>query len=354
MLQKFIEILHYISIANISFILCLVLFRHFEDKRGKYAALFLISSLSYLLLSLDTSGKLNLYVKQLLHLGIIGLSFFFWILTSSIFDDNFYFGKRHKIVLLTKYLISLAAYPFAKGMDWDIIHRKVNPSWFLPGIIYSVLLVVLAMIETYKGKYIDLIEERRKLREIHIYSGGTVIVFIIFSYLLPFSESYKDILVLINMLLITILIFGFMFFSIDFKMGIFEIKEKVRETNQVVDLNKNPIYQKLIEAFEVKKIYITEGLSIRELAIELKVQEYKLRQLINQGMGYKNFNDFLNRYRVQEACEILLSEDKKDIPIIRIAMDLGYQSIGPFNRAFKELTGQTPSEYRKQGKNFKK
>jgi AraC-like DNA-binding protein len=68
-----------------------------------------------------------------------------------------------------------------------------------------------------------------------------------------------------------------------------------------------------------------------------------LRALINQQQGYRNFNDFLHHYRLQEASARLTSED---LPILTIALESGYASIGPFNRAFRQRFGMTPTEYR--------
>ena len=92
--------------------------------------------------------------------------------------------------------------------------------------------------------------------------------------------------------------------------------------------------ERLLEALEKDRIYRQEGLTIGELARTLSVQEYRLRRLINGEMGFRNFNDLSNRYRIQEACELL---DRPDLPIIRIATDIGYPSPGPFNRAFRTL-----------------
>jgi AraC-like DNA-binding protein len=79
------------------------------------------------------------------------------------------------------------------------------------------------------------------------------------------------------------------------------------------------------------------------LAQTLGVDEALLRRQINQHLGYRNFNDFLHHYRLQEAAERLAHED---LPVLTIALECGYGSIGPFNRAFKQRFGMTPSEYR--------
>jgi AraC-like DNA-binding protein len=104
---------------------------------------------------------------------------------------------------------------------------------------------------------------------------------------------------------------------------------------------------KLQSLMEQQKVYKTEGLTIGALAGLMNEQEYKLRRLINSQLGFRNFNDFLNQYRVNEACEILSDPAQTKKTILEIAYDLGYQSIGPFNKAFKDLKGTTPTAYRK-------
>ena len=56
----------------------------------------------------------------------------------------------------------------------------------------------------------------------------------------------------------------------------------------------------------------------------------------------------LHAYRVEEASQALAEANKQSVPVLTIALSVGYQSITPFNNAFKEIMGVTPSEYRKQ------
>ena len=83
------------------------------------------------------------------------------------------------------------------------------------------------------------------------------------------------------------------------------------------------------------------------LATRLGIPEYRLRRLINQRLGYRNFNVFLNEHRIAEAKAALADPSQAEVPVITIAMDAGFQSLGPFNRAFKATTGVTPTEYRR-------
>ena len=96
-----------------------------------------------------------------------------------------------------------------------------------------------------------------------------------------------------------------------------------------------------------ERAYRQDGLTIGALAQRLTLPEYRLRRLINQGLGHRNFNSFLNHYRIEEAKAALADPEQAAVPVLTIAMDTGFSSLGPFNRAFKAETGQTPSEYRR-------
>lgn len=104
----------------------------------------------------------------------------------------------------------------------------------------------------------------------------------------------------------------------------------------------------LTRALGEEKIYLTPGLSIRDLAKHLAMPEYRLRALINKRLCYRNFNALLHEYRLRDACEQLADPAKTNLPILTIALDVGYQSIAPFNQAFRDAMGCTPSAYRRQ------
>ena len=109
--------------------------------------------------------------------------------------------------------------------------------------------------------------------------------------------------------------------------------------------------QKLVDALmrlmADERIYRHDNVTIGTLATKLAIPEYRLRRLINQRLGYRNFNVFLNNHRIAEAKAALADPSQAEVPVITIAMDAGFQSLGPFNRAFKATTGVTPTEYRR-------
>lgn len=95
-----------------------------------------------------------------------------------------------------------------------------------------------------------------------------------------------------------------------------------------------------------ERAYREEGVTIGGLAQKVGIPEHQLRRLINQQLGFRNFSAFLNEWRLADARQALGDPTQRDVPISTIALDAGFQSLGPFNRAFKATTGLTPTAYR--------
>jgi len=105
----------------------------------------------------------------------------------------------------------------------------------------------------------------------------------------------------------------------------------------------SPMVKKLAALMD-QGYYRTEKLTLKMLAQELGLPEYKTRSLINKAFDYRNFNDYINHLRIAEASARLVAEP--DTPIQNIALDVGYRTISSFNRTFREIHQQTPSDYR--------
>ena len=103
-----------------------------------------------------------------------------------------------------------------------------------------------------------------------------------------------------------------------------------------------------LEAFMAEGGWKTEGLTIGAVARTLETPEHQLRRLINRRLGHRNFADFVNGHRIEAAKRRLADPGDARTTVAAIAFDLGYGSLGPFNRAFRAATGATPTEWRKQ------
>jgi AraC-like DNA-binding protein len=91
-----------------------------------------------------------------------------------------------------------------------------------------------------------------------------------------------------------------------------------------------------------------EGLVIADLASAVGLPEHRLRRLINDRLGHRNFPSFINQQRIEAAKSALADPDSAGRTVASIAYDLGFGSLGPFNRAFRDATGVTPTEFRRQ------
>lgn len=105
--------------------------------------------------------------------------------------------------------------------------------------------------------------------------------------------------------------------------------------------------RQLEQLIQERQIFRDCELNLASLAKTMGLPEYRLRALINRELGYKNFNVFLNDHRIEAAANDLLDPELAHLPILTIALDTGYRSIAPFNKAFKERKGMTPSEFRR-------
>ena len=78
----------------------------------------------------------------------------------------------------------------------------------------------------------------------------------------------------------------------------------------------------------------------------LNLNTVKVSNLLNTGF-HKNYNDFINEYRIEKAKEILSDASKNKVTVLEILYEVGFNSKSSFNTAFKKHTNQTPTEFRK-------
>jgi len=105
---------------------------------------------------------------------------------------------------------------------------------------------------------------------------------------------------------------------------------------------------KIERLFTEQKIYLEPELSLADLANKLKTNTSVLSAAINQNFG-KNFNDFVNEYRVEEVKRQLKAPENAHLSLLGVAFDCGFNSKSTFNRAFKKLTGQSPKDFLEGG-----
>lgn len=102
----------------------------------------------------------------------------------------------------------------------------------------------------------------------------------------------------------------------------------------------------IMRALRDDDAYATADLRVSDLARKVRRPEYQVTQCITGALGAANFNQLLNRMRIEAAKAQLADPAEAPRSILDIALGCGFGSIGPFNRAFKAETGLTPSAFR--------
>ena len=136
-----------------------------------------------------------------------------------------------------------------------------------------------------------------------------------------------------------------------YKKRPFNQKEDKKEKSRSSSLHPefiNECLKKLEFMMDIDKLYRDETLSLQSLAEKLSLSSHQLSQILNDNLN-KNFWDFVNTYRVEEAKRLLRDPERKNRKILSIAFDVGFNTKASFNQVFKRYSGMTPSEYKKKG-----
>ncbi|MCP4137736.1 MAG: helix-turn-helix transcriptional regulator [bacterium] len=103
---------------------------------------------------------------------------------------------------------------------------------------------------------------------------------------------------------------------------------------------------RIIQYMEEQKAYTDNDITLQKLSESLSIPAHHISQVLNQNLD-KNFYDFVNTYRLEEAKKNLGDPAKSKVSISEILLECGFNSKSVFNTLFKQYTGMTPSQYRK-------
>ncbi len=219
--------------------------------------------------------------------------------------------------------------------------------------VMTLAFVASAMYWTLKGWRADLVDDRRILRWFIIGVQGALIFSVVFveNFLLDGGSSSYATAQTIIVSLIAVLATGMLLVAMRFDyVSLSNVIRKVAELTEETEPESRAPFDKdsFNKVFKEGKLYREAGLTISMLAKKLNLPEYRLRAFIHKQLGYRNFNAMLHKYRIEDASDALADKDAPNVPVLTIALSVGYQSITPFNNAFRQIMGVTPSEYRKR------
>jgi AraC-like DNA-binding protein len=112
-----------------------------------------------------------------------------------------------------------------------------------------------------------------------------------------------------------------------------------------LDLKNTCLIEHLGKHMKEKEPFLEPTLTLQDLALQMNIHARELSILINRHIG-QHFFDFINKYRIEKAIEIIEKSSTNEFTIQQILFDVGFNSKSSFNTAFKKHTGLTPTQYR--------
>ena len=278
----------------------------------------------------------------------------FWISTKAWFDETFRPGLRDVLAVIGMTALGLAHELGAAG----------DPAMPLDALFKGAIVafIGLALVKVMRDRPADLVESRRRARvafvaAVWLYACVGIALQLVYDGRLPAP------LVRANVVLLLIAALACSaWLALGSLVPLRGTRGRERAAVAAVSPQLPPVppvrtarasavdpalLARIRAAMEADRLYRQEALTVAGVAKALGSQEYLVRRAINQGLGYRNFNEFLHRYRLDEASARLRTQ--MHLPILSIALDVGFGSIGPFNRAFRARFGCTPTHYRNGG-----
>jgi AraC-like DNA-binding protein len=273
-----------------------------------------------------------------------GNSLVFWLFARALFDDEYRARWWHAA------LWSLIA---GAGILCGFVLHPAGVQWLSQILaLQAVMFAFLAGAQTLATWSADLVEPRRRLRLFIVITAAAYTVVTAVSGVFgtgapPLAAAVAEGAVLLC--LAAVVAYSLLRISGNDLLTAASSREAAATSGGALPLEQADLASvaELKRAMTVERLYRRDGLTIGRLAELQGVPEYKLRKLINQGLGYRNFTRFLNHYRLADAEAALADPSRAGKSILNIALEAGFNSLGPFNRAFKAENGVTPGEFRR-------
>lgn len=271
----------------------------------------------------------------------------FWLLCQLIFASRPQLKSIWGAMALYCFIVPVFSRPFIEAGFWP--EWAVFLGWEL-GQWFEYVVVLHGVIYVIRHWRNDLVEARRKARLAFLLLLGSAVGIATIS--LNFGLYYEA----TRGIVVGVAALGTLVCVASFREGLLDLMPKELATHTDLpcspDIAQQPGSQCLTDdsdALQLNELmtngfYKNEKLTLKQLATALGIPEYRVRRLINQTLGYRNFNDYINHLRIAEASKRLLNTPNE--PILNISLDVGYRTLSSFNRAFRDIMDTTPTAYR--------
>ncbi|MBS1574726.1 MAG: helix-turn-helix transcriptional regulator [Bacteroidetes bacterium] len=292
-----------------------------------------------------------------------------WFYVQAVLDPSFRIQKKQRIhfypvivdfvppVVVIIYVIGLLTGLLKnKPGPWGVFIDTYNvyadiPRWIS---LTSYVLVSAKYLKAYKAKVNDNLNEQtdsykwlRQLINVFIAFQSLWLVYLI-PYVIPqYTDKILNIFDWYPLYIpMTILIYWIGIKGFLISQGQSTADKKINPGNIISPKIAAQVTGTLIKAMHEDKAYLNPNLNLATLSEHTGVAAKTISAVLNQHLQ-KSFNEFVNGYRINEFKERILQPELNNLTIAGIAMECGFNSQATFQRTFKEITGQSPSEFRK-------
>lgn len=318
---------------------------HWRLPAARYAVLLCATVVCHLIAILPDPVPGPPIMNLLVEVGSGTTSGVFWLVSRSWFDDEQRLGRWPVLLVAGSAMLPvLAMYFEADGGGMRQV--VVGTIWRLATFGFAGAGIFTA----WRGRADDLVELRRRVRTGLIWSVGGYVALVntVEIWIFQFDAPHE----LRSLLVVGIAVLTFGLCATIFNLrddGLFGPPLMRREDEfRRDDPDADALATRLAALMTAEKPWRDETLSVASLASRLGIPEYRLRRLVNGHLGHRNFAAYLNAFRLGEVRSALADPDQREVPIVTIALDAGFGSLAPFNRAFRDLEGLTPTEYRQK------
>lgn len=314
-----------------------------RSSTARFGALFALSAAAYGAASAPAMIEALPGLTAVLKVPAMLAGVFFWWFALALFCD----AKRWHWLHLVPFVLVLSCtllIPFGPP-------PALRSALYWGTELMNAALMIHVVVIILTGSKDDLVEPRRRFRAIWVGAIAGTILLITALHTLQFFTALPQEVHLAQAVLELLVSAGVTVCCISAQADFFPSdRAPARELGPVhavgVAAADRHLAQQLRTAM-ADGVYAEPGLTVGALAERLGAPEHRLRAVINQQLGYRNFAAFLNEYRVSAAKSALADPAQARRQILQIALDLGYGSIAPFNRAFRAVVGMTPTEFRR-------
>lgn len=320
-----------------------VILRDFREDRSARASLaFIAACVAHILCPLIEARRNGFPWSDLGLFSTLAVPLAFWWLVEVHFADQCRVSLGHGLGLGigvgAAYLSWLLAQGRLEGWTAD---PGAAAFWLALPRLIGALIIIHALLRLHVGARSDLIVSRIRLRSIVLLVTGSYLLVESLAEAL-FRGTAAAAVDRAHAASVWLVVFSILVLCVRLRPEVLR-PAPATVPGPLVDPRLAEDLERLIEK---EQVFLQEGLTITSLAGKLSAPEHKVRQVINSQLGFKNFNAFVNHYRVREARVVLADPGRLHLGVAEVAYQVGFRSLGPFNKAFKELTGLTPTEYR--------